>query len=139
MLDFIIDVANNLYDLFLKLLTVLDSDIRINVFIGVTSLMIATIIFIAEIVSQKEYQLEKALILDNTKMIRNMFFSVAILFSLFATSALKSSYSDVGKLPYFENDILFFVINLMLDIFIVIFMIETIKMFVRTIGVRIDL
>ena len=65
----LINVSNNFI---IRLLTTLDSDIRRDIFIGVTGLMIAIIIFIAEIISNKDYDLEKRVILNKTKIISNM-------------------------------------------------------------------
>lgn len=73
----LINVSNNFI---IRLLTTLDSDIRRDIFIGVTGLMIAIIIFIAEIISNKDYDLEKRVILNKTKIISNMKFCIIVFF-----------------------------------------------------------
>ena len=85
-IDFIIDVSSKIYEFFLKTSYILNSDIRRDIFIGVTGLTVAIIIFIAEAISNKKYELEKRVILDKTKIINNMRFCILILFTMFASS-----------------------------------------------------
>ena len=52
-IDFAIKFGLKIYEFLLNLLYILDSDIRRDIFIGVTGLMVAIIIFIEYILSNK--------------------------------------------------------------------------------------
>ena len=56
-IDFIVDIVLKLHEFLLNISYILNSDIRRNIFIGITGLMVAIIIFIAEIISSKKYEL----------------------------------------------------------------------------------
>ena len=61
-IEFIDDAVLKLHKFLLNISYVLNSDIRRDIFIGVTGLMVAIIIFIAELISNKKYELEKRVI-----------------------------------------------------------------------------
>ena len=124
------DILLKTYDSLLKLLYLLDSDIRRDIFIGVTGLTVAIIVFIAEAISNKEYELEKRVILYKTKIINNMKFCIMTLLIMFISSIIISSHEDITtKSTYIQNDYLYMFLQIIINILIIIFMHRTFKMF----------
>lgn len=124
------DIILKTYDSLLKLLYLLDSDIRRDIFIGVTGLTVAIIVFIAEAISNKEYELEKRVILYKTKIINNMKFCIMTLLIMFISSIIISSHEDITtKSTYIQNDYLYMFLQIIINILIIIFMYRTFKMF----------
>lgn len=117
---------SKIYELLLNVLCILNSDIRRDIFIGVTGLMVAIIIFIAEIISNKKYELEKRLILGKTEIIKNMKFCIFIYFMMFVSSLVECP-SDLSD-GLIQN-ILFIMLQLSLNILIIIFMYKTFNIF----------
>ena len=136
-IDFAIKFGLKIYEFLLNLLYILDSDIRRDIFIGVTGLMVAIIIFIADIVSNKEYWLEKRIILSKTDIISNMSFCIFIFLILLISSIVKCSYDLPTKCEchlqiecfYIYNDAIFFLLQLLINISILIFMYRTFNVF----------
>ncbi|HIU12252.1 MAG TPA: hypothetical protein IAB65_06085, partial [Candidatus Onthocola stercorigallinarum] len=83
-------VSNSFYDNFLNILTLLDSDVRRDIFICIIGLMIAIIVFIAEIISNKKYEVEKRLILEKTKIVKRTLLCVCVCFLMLFSSFVKS-------------------------------------------------
>ena len=137
-IDFIIDVSSKIYEFFLKTSYILNSDIRRDIFIGVTGLTVAIIIFIAEAISNKKYELEKRVILDKTKIINNMRFCILILFTMFASSIVICSYDTPTQSVYIKSDFLFIIIQLVINIFIVVFMYRTFNIFKISVKLNTD-
>lgn len=137
-IDFIIDVSSKIYEFFLKTSYILNSDIRRDIFIGVTGLTVAIIIFIAEAISNKKYELEKRVILDNTKIINNMKFCIIILFTMFVSSIVICSYDTPTQSVYIKNDFLFIIVQLVINILIVIFMYKTFNIFKISVKLNTD-
>ena len=136
--DFITDVSSKIYEFFLKTSYILNSDIRRDIFIGVTGLTVAIIIFIAEAISNKNYELEKRVILYKTKIINNMKFCILILFTMFASSIVICSYDTPIQSGYIKNDFLFIIIQLVINILIVVFMYRTFDIFKIAVKLNID-
>lgn len=120
----LINVSNNFI---IRLLTTLDSDIRRDIFIGVTGLMIAIIIFIAEIISNKDYDLEKRVILNKTKIISNMKFCIIVFFLFLIASLVESPYKIPKEASGFNCPFLYIINQISLNIMILIFCIEHLK------------
>ena len=70
-INFISSKMIQLYNFLFEYICILDNDIRRDIFIGVTGITIAIVIFIAEVISNKKNELEKKLILSITKIKRN--------------------------------------------------------------------
>ena len=66
--DGIILITNILFDIVKKL----DSDIRVNVYIGITGLLIAIVVFVAEIISNKKIEINKRLMLEKTNIVNSI-------------------------------------------------------------------
>lgn len=128
-MDNICTLLNLLYIFVIKLLIILDSDVRRDVFIGVTGLMIAIIIFIAEIISNKNYDLEKRVILKKTKIISNMKFCIIVFFLFLITSLVEAPYNFSKEISGFNCPFLYIVSQIVLNVMILIFLYKTFKMF----------
>lgn len=120
---------NTSYDFVTRLLTTLDSDIRRDIFIGVTGLMIAIIIFIAEIISNKDYDLEKRVILNKTEIISNMKFCIIVFFLFLIASLVESPCKISKEVSGFNCPFLYIINQIALNIMILIFLYRTFKMF----------
>ena len=138
----IIEIIKNIfvtiYNILLNISCILDGDIRRDIFIGVTGLMVAIVIFIAELISNKKYELEKQLILSKTKIIRNMAFCIFIYFLMYVFSMIKCSNCDLDKTFYIENDILFVITQLILNTLILIFLYKTFNIFKNSVKLNTD-
>ncbi len=112
-----------------NILKALDSDIRKDIFIGLTGLMIATIIFIVEVINNKKHEFEKSFILDKTKIIKNMFLCISIFFIMLISSTIKySGYNSMEDI-YIINDILYIILQLLINSLLFIFMYKTFNIF----------
>ena len=116
---------------------VLDSDVRRDIYIGVTGLIIAIIIFIAEVISNKKLEIEKKTILQKTKIKENMVFCIFIYFVMYLSSIINSTYTDLEE-QYFTCDLLFVLLQIIINIMIVVFMYKTIKMFMIALKLNSD-
>ncbi len=103
-----------------------------------TGLTVAIIIFIAEAISNKKYELEKRVILDKTKIINNMKFCILILFIMFASSIVICSYDTPTQSVYIKNDFLFIILQLVINILIVVFMYRTFNIFKISVKLNTD-
>ena len=137
-IDFIIDVSSKIYEFFLKTSYILNSDIRRDIFIGVTGLMVAIIIFIAEVISNKKYELEKRVILSKTDIIKNMKFCIFIYFIMFLSSIVKCSYDSPTDYVYIQSDVLYIILQLLINFLIVRFMYKTYKIFKISVKLNTD-
>lgn len=132
------EALSDAYDFFLKISYMLDSDIRRDIFIGVTGLMVAIIIFIAEVISNKKYELEKRLILKKTEITKNMKFCVFIYLMMFISSVVICSLDSVDKLYFIKSDILYIIIQLLINICLLFFMYRTVYIFIVAVRLNTD-
>lgn len=137
-IDFIVGLILKIYKTLLKISCILDSGIGKDVFIGVTGLMVAIVIFIAEVISNKNYELEKRVILSKTKIIKNMKFCIFIYLILFISSMIKSSCNPSTEFFFLQSDILYVFFQLTSNILILIFMCKTINIFKISVKLNID-
>lgn len=91
--------------------------------------MIAIIIFIAEIISNKDYDLEKRVILNKTKIISNMKFCIIVFFLFLIASLVESPYKIPKEASGFNCPFLYIINQIALNIMILIFLYRTFKMF----------
>ena len=136
--DFIVDSISKSYEFLLKISYILNSDIRKDIFIGITGLMVAIVIFIAEVISNKKYELEKRVILNKTNIINNMKFCIFIYFILFLSSIIKCSYESSTEFAYIQCDVLYIILQLTISILILIFMYNTFNIFKISVKLNID-
>ena len=137
-LDFIVNRGSIMYEFLLKILYILNSDIRRDIFIGVTGLMVAIIIFIAEVISNKKYELEKRVILSKTAIIKNMKLCISIYFIMFISSIVKCSYDSPKEYFYIQNDALFIILQLLINALILVFMYKTFITFKTAVKLNIN-
>jgi len=137
-IDFIADVVLKLHEFLLNISYILNSDIRRDIFIGITGLMVAIIIFIAEVISNKKYELEKRVILSKTNIINNMKFCIFIYFIMFVSSIVKCSYDSPTEIVYIQCDVLYIILQLTINVLILVFMYKTFNIFKISVKLNID-
>lgn len=127
-----------IWDWFFKTLILLDSDVRRDVFIGVTGLVVAIVIFIAEYVSNKDKDidlLKKRVMLHSTHVKGNtMFILFVFVFMLFCSLfKLDCEFAFISW-----NDYIYIFLQLCLNISIAIVFCITAKMFIVAIKLIIE-
>lgn len=137
-INLMVDVCSKIYEFLLKTSYILNSDIRRDIFIGVTGLMVAIIIFIAEVISNKKYELEKRVILSKTEIIKNMKFCIFIYFIMFVSSVVQCSYDSSTAYTYIQSDSLFMILQLSINILILVFMYKTFIVFKISVKLNMD-
>ena len=137
-IDFTVALFLKLYELLLKISYILNSDIRRDIFIGITGLTVAIIIFIAEVISSKKYELEKRVILSKTNIINNMKFCIFIYFIMFLSSIVKSTYDSPNEIIYIQSDVLYIILQLTINVLILVFMYKTFNLFKISVKLNID-
>lgn len=137
-IDFTAALFLKLYELLLKISYILNSDIRRDIFIGITGLTVAIIIFIAEVISSKEYELEKRVILSKTNIINNMKLCIFIYFIMFLSSIVKSTYDPPNEIIYIQSDVLYIILQLTINVLILVFMYKTFNLFKISVKLNID-
>jgi len=137
-INFISSKLIQLYNFLFKYICILDNDIRRDIFIGVTGITIAIVIFIAEVISNKKNELEKKLILSITKIKRNIIFCIFTFLLLYIATLIQNT-NVVEKLDgVIYNDFLYFLIQFGINICILIFMYKTVKIFLISVKLNTD-
>ena len=124
-------------------------DIRRDAFIGLTGLMVAIIIFIAEAISNENYEIRKRVFLSKTKIIQNMLFCIVIFVTIFISSFIECSSNDAvqpieeakisqSKNNYLQNDIVFTVVQSAINIMVLVFAYNTYNVFKISVKLKID-
>ena len=109
--------------LILDIITKLDCDTRTNIYIGVTGILVAVVIFVAEIISNKNIEIYKNLMLEKTRIIknvRNMIITMAIIWL-----------GEIVKLR--DSEIIYMFEQILIDVVIFISMFQTFKTFLEVI------
>lgn len=97
----------------------IDGDIRLNVFIGVTGLTVAVIIYVAEMMNEKyKKELEKKLLLKKTNIVRNIGFCLIIFLLIVVFSLFKNEYG-----------LIYFLLQSLLNYLMIAFAYHTFYMF----------
>lgn len=124
------NVIVQIYSWFLKLFYVLDSDIRRDIFIGTTGLIVAIVIFIAEFISNQKYELNKRVLLWKSRIKENMILCISVLFIMFIFSIIKSTYTNQNEeVILIQSNELYVVLQFILNSLIAFSMYRTIRMF----------
>lgn len=125
-------IINNIYDYIVwinkNVFDPLNRSVRIDAFIGIISVLIAIVIFIAETMNDKKIETQKRFILEKTKMKKIMTFSIIIL-SLCILKEITPYDEECSKLI----EIIFFAEELIINIFMFCSIWLTIKLFCTTI------
>lgn len=103
-------------------LTSLECSDRINVYIGVTGILVAIVIFIAEVISNNKHEIYKKLILKRTDIIKNVKLMMAILLMMWISNIIKK-----------ETKLLYCIIQLSINLLILYSMYKTLKIFIMAI------
>lgn len=124
------NIILQIYSWFLKLFYVLDSDIRRDIFIGTTGLIVAIVIFIAEFISSQKYELNKRVLLWKSRIKENTILCIFVLFIMFIFSIIKSTYTNQNEeVILIQFNELYVVLQFILNALIVFSMYRTIRMF----------
>lgn len=102
----------------------LNGSVRIDAFVGIVGVLVAIVIFIAETMNDRKVETQKRFVLEKTKMKRIMTFSIFILSLCIIKEVIPYNKECVGLFK-----ILFFVVELLLNIFICRSIWLTIKLF----------
>ena len=137
-IDFIINIVINTNELLLKILYILDSDIRRDIYIGITGLTVAIIIFVADVISNKKYEIEKRVILTKTEIIKNMKTCILICFMMLISSMVKCSYDNPTNDLYIECDPLYITLQMLINVLILRFMYKTFVIFKSSVRLNTD-
>lgn len=117
------EIINNALNLIFDIVKKLDCDTRTNIYIGVTGILIAVVIFIAEIISNKKIEIYKNLVLEKTRLIknvRNMIITMAIIW--------------LGEIVNPQNsEIIYILEQIVIDIVIFVSMFQTFQTFLEVI------
>ena len=111
----------------------LNGSVRIDAFIGIVGVLIAIIIFVAETMNDKKVETQKRFVLEKTKMKSIMTFSIFIL----SLCIIKEIFPYNKECTDFFK-ILFFIVELLLNIFICSSIFLTIKLFGTSIKLSTD-
>lgn len=137
-MDSIVHTIIRLHEILLNISCILNSDIRRDIFIGITGLMVAIIIFIAEVISNKKNELEKRVMLNKTNIINNMNFCITIYFIMFISSIVKCSYDSPTEIIYIQCDVLYIILQLLINVLMLVFMYKTFNIFKISVKLNID-
>lgn len=141
MIDLIIDIINFI----LEALRILDCNLRYEVYFAITGIFIAIAIFIGEVMNpNKENILENKIILKNTKIVEEIYWILITFFMLWFNSLL----SDIKELSICKLTIiclkhpvlciLYYIIQIIINILIIITAIKTFNIFKITLEIKKD-
>lgn len=122
----------------------LNKSVRMDAFIGILSVLIAIVIFIAETINdKKKTDTEKKFILEKTKMKNIMIFSIVILFIFIIKELIPYCRESNFLIQLCEKSdrwiqILFFIVELILNILVFVCICLTIKLFCVSIKLNTD-
>lgn len=117
-----------LFKMIYDITMILSTDVRTNVYIGITSLMIAVVIFIAELISDKNRdEIEKQILLQKTNILKNILLMILILFFTWIANIFKN-----------EVVILYFYSQIIINIMIIVSILKIYKMFKTSINLLIN-
>lgn len=102
----------------------LNPDSILNIYTGVTGIMIAIVIFIAEIVSSQNDELSKKVILSSTKIKRE----IILMLLVFLYMVIANIVGNVVN----EKNIIYLIVHVLSVLFLVISIFKTILLFVNT-------
>lgn len=119
----IINFLRVIFNWFIEILQKLDGDTRTNIYIGITGILVAIVIFIAEIISNKKIEIYKRLMLEKTQILKNVRNMIIILAIIWFGQIIKK---DDCKIAYFFE-------QLLINCAIIFSMVQTMKTFLKAI------
>ena len=115
------DMLNNVKNMLEKL----DGDLRVNIYIGITAIFFAIVIFIAEIVSNEKIETFKNMILKKTRIITNTVIVIVSLIIMWLSSLVDK-----------DSSILYIWVQVLVNILVIISAILTIRTLVESIRIN---
>lgn len=122
--EFLKNIYNFIIWMNINIFEPLNGSVRIDAFVGIVGVLVAIVIFIAETMNDRKVETQKRFVLEKTKMKRIMTFSIFILSLCIIKEVIPYNKECVGLFK-----ILFFVVELLLNIFICRSIWLTIKLF----------
>ena len=122
--EFLKNVYNFIIWMNVNVFEPLNRSVRIDAFVGIVGVLVAIVIFIAETMNDRKVETQKRFVLEKTKMKSIMTFSIFILSLCIIKEVIPYNKECVGLFK-----ILFFVVELLLNIFICRSIWLTIKLF----------
>lgn len=90
----IYEFSKKIYEIIFEILIKLNcGDERINIYIGISGLLIAIVIFVAELVSNNKYEVHKKLILNRTNIVGNVTFTIIVMFVIWINNIVEKDYN----------------------------------------------
>ncbi|MBR3133641.1 MAG: hypothetical protein IKG42_06270 [Clostridia bacterium] len=115
-------------DILFDFVSKLDCDTRIDAYIGITGLLIAIVVFVAEIISNKKNEINKKLMLEKTKIVQSIKLMIVTLSLIWIGKLINPEYN---KIAYVFTQII-------VDVTIVYSAIEIFKLFLEVIKLNTD-
>ena len=110
----------------------LNVDNRMNAFIGIVGLSVAIVVFVAETVNNTKIETKKRFVVSKTKMKRTLICSILVLTFCIVKNVFKYNNEDV------LSNIIFFIFELFLNIFMGYSIYLTIRLFIISIKLNIN-
>ena len=120
---FLIREIKNFLTLIFNIVEKLDCDTRANIYIGITGILVAIVIFIAEIISNNKIEIYKKLMLEKTKILKNVKNMIITLAIIWIGELIKPR----------DSRIIYFFVQLLIDIKIFVSMSQTFQTFLEAI------
>lgn len=115
--------AINFFCLIFDIVEKLDCDTRTNIYIGIVGILVAVVIFIAEIISNKNIEIYKSLMLEKTRIIKNVRNMIITMAIIWLGEIIKPQ----------DSKIIYVYEQLLIDIIIVVSMFQTFQTFLEAI------
>ena len=125
---YLINIMLCIKDILLYILCKLDCDTRTNVYIGITGILVAIVIFIAEIISDKKVEIYKKLMLEKTNIVKNVKTMIIIMGVIWIGNIFEEKCIEG---PYI-------IAQLIINILVIYSMIQTFKTFIGVIKLNTD-
>ena len=130
-LNVYITLANIIFflkDIILYILEKLDCDTRIDVYIGITGILVAIVIFIAEIISDKKVEIYKKLMLEKTNIVKNVKIMIITMGVIWLGTLIDKN----------SIEVLYIMSQLLINVLVIYSMMQTFKTFIEVIRLNTD-
>ena len=139
MLNIIVKIFLNVYitltniifflkDILWYILEKLDCDTRTDVYIGITGILVAIVIFIAEIISDKKVEIYKKLVLEKTNIVKNVKTMIIIMGVIWLGTLIDKD----------SIEVLYIMAQLLINVLVIYSMVQTFKTFMEVIRLNTD-
>ena len=117
-----------LKDIILYILERLDCDTRTDVYIGITGILVAIVIFIAEIISDKKVEIYKKLMLEKTNIVKNVKTMIITMGVIWLGTLIDKN----------SIEVLYIMTQLLINVLVIYSMMQTFKTFIEVIRLNTD-